>query len=219
VHKRPHRSAILADGIPVLQLERMAQGWLLDGDIRQHSRRTLEARRSLLDRLLWFLRDRQLPALRGWGLAGLLGGLAAGAPGAYVVLLNVMNQGFVSPWWPLQLALVVGPPALGIGLALAVGRGVCSKRSRLPGVRRLTLLLENAGALPALPPPRALQLDRVLHLVPADAPTGRGDEPTPQMLAEAAALQTGSPSPTGEPEGRATATHGEPGASIPFQQT
>jgi hypothetical protein len=44
----------------VAQLERLAQGWILDGDIRQHCRNTLEARRSLTRRLLWFLRDREL---------------------------------------------------------------------------------------------------------------------------------------------------------------
>src|SRR5262245_14097639 len=62
LHKRPHPSAVPAEGIPAAQLERPAQGWILDGGIRQHSRHTLEARRSLTRRLRWFLRDREAPS-------------------------------------------------------------------------------------------------------------------------------------------------------------
>ena len=45
--------------ISVTDLERYADGWLLTGEIDQHSSRTLEARRSILDKLLWFLRQKQ----------------------------------------------------------------------------------------------------------------------------------------------------------------
>jgi site-specific recombinase XerD len=42
--------------------ERHIEGWLLDGEIRQLSPRTLEERRNVTGKLLWFLTDRELPA-------------------------------------------------------------------------------------------------------------------------------------------------------------
>jgi hypothetical protein len=39
-----------------------AQGWILDGEIRQLSRRTIEARRFLVEKLLWFLHQRECEA-------------------------------------------------------------------------------------------------------------------------------------------------------------
>jgi hypothetical protein len=42
----------------VSDLERYAEGWLLSGEISQHSERTLETRRAIIRRLLWFLRRR-----------------------------------------------------------------------------------------------------------------------------------------------------------------
>ncbi len=47
--------------ITTADLERHAKNWLLDGELRQLSKRTLEARRFLLDKLVWFLKDRDLP--------------------------------------------------------------------------------------------------------------------------------------------------------------
>jgi integrase/recombinase XerD len=38
------------------QLARYAEGWLLSGDIDQHSRRTQDSRRDIVDKLLWFLK-------------------------------------------------------------------------------------------------------------------------------------------------------------------
>ena len=43
------------------ELARSAEGWLLDGEIRQHSKRTLEARRSIIDKLIWYLRHKEYP--------------------------------------------------------------------------------------------------------------------------------------------------------------
>ncbi len=40
------------------QLEQCAVGWLLDGEIRQHSPTTLAIRRIVVNKLLWFLRKR-----------------------------------------------------------------------------------------------------------------------------------------------------------------
>jgi hypothetical protein len=39
----------------VSKLQLYAQGWLLDGEIRQLSKRTLDTRRDLVKKLLWFL--------------------------------------------------------------------------------------------------------------------------------------------------------------------
>lgn len=46
--------------ISTSDLEYQAQGWLLDGEIRQWSAWTLDSRRRLLDKLFWFLRERKL---------------------------------------------------------------------------------------------------------------------------------------------------------------
>lgn len=40
--------------------ERQIQGWILDGEIRQLSKRTLEERRRVTEKLLWFLRSQEL---------------------------------------------------------------------------------------------------------------------------------------------------------------
>ncbi len=47
----------VSPAIPIDEIKYAADGWLLDGDIRQHSHRTLEARRALLGKLLWFLEE------------------------------------------------------------------------------------------------------------------------------------------------------------------
>jgi hypothetical protein len=47
--------------LSLAEIERNAEGWLLDGEIRQHSDTTLANRRLILDKLLWFLRERSYP--------------------------------------------------------------------------------------------------------------------------------------------------------------
>src|SRR5579862_203506 len=42
----------------LLDLEKYADGWLLSGEISQHSERTLGTRREIMRRLLWFLNHR-----------------------------------------------------------------------------------------------------------------------------------------------------------------
>lgn len=56
--KRPLRSADSAPAIPVEDLRRFAQGWTLDGQYRQLSPLTTEARRNVLGHFLWWL-DRE----------------------------------------------------------------------------------------------------------------------------------------------------------------
>src|SRR5437764_13882729 len=45
--------------ISTRQLERHAKGWLFDSEYRQHSPRTLEARRFLVEKLVWWLRQEE----------------------------------------------------------------------------------------------------------------------------------------------------------------
>jgi len=60
--KTAPRFAKTGPSIPAAELLQLGQGWLLDGEIRQLSKRTLEARRFLVEKLLWFLRQREYPA-------------------------------------------------------------------------------------------------------------------------------------------------------------
>lgn len=46
--------------IKVSDLRRFADGWLLDGEIRQHSQATLRLRRLLIDKLTWFLDENKI---------------------------------------------------------------------------------------------------------------------------------------------------------------
>jgi site-specific recombinase XerD len=59
MQKRPLHLSERPLAIPVPQLARFAEGWLLDGEIRQHSQQTLAMRRLLISKLLWFLEDRK----------------------------------------------------------------------------------------------------------------------------------------------------------------
>jgi site-specific recombinase XerD len=64
VRKTVPVSAVSADApaeLTLSQLERQIQGWVLDGEIRQLSPRTLEERQSVTSKFLWFLKDRELP--------------------------------------------------------------------------------------------------------------------------------------------------------------
>ncbi|SRR5258708_4144143 len=41
-------------------VQRYADGWLLSGEIDQHSHRTLDSRRSIIQKLLWFLQQKEI---------------------------------------------------------------------------------------------------------------------------------------------------------------
>ena len=58
MHTTVSRFAKCEPGLPTEQLERYAEGWLLDGDIRQHSQRTQDSRRDIVQKLLWFLHEK-----------------------------------------------------------------------------------------------------------------------------------------------------------------
>lgn len=45
--------------VSLSDLDLNAQGWLLDGELRLHSKDTLALRRTILDKLLWFLRQHE----------------------------------------------------------------------------------------------------------------------------------------------------------------
>lgn len=49
--------------IRVSDIQRLADSWLLAGDIQQHSPRTLGARRDVIDKLLWYLRRKRVEEL------------------------------------------------------------------------------------------------------------------------------------------------------------
>jgi site-specific recombinase XerD len=61
MRKTALRLSISAVSLPVAELELHARGWLLDGQIRQLSPNTTAARQFLVDKLLWFLRQRGYP--------------------------------------------------------------------------------------------------------------------------------------------------------------
>ena len=58
----PLRFAKAGPHISVADLARYGQDWLLDGEIRQLSRCTLDTRRFLVAKLLWFFREREFSA-------------------------------------------------------------------------------------------------------------------------------------------------------------
>lgn len=59
MQKTAHRFANSDATISVSELARYADGWFLDGEIRQHSKTTLASRRLIVSKLLWFLRQRE----------------------------------------------------------------------------------------------------------------------------------------------------------------
>jgi hypothetical protein len=42
------------------ELQKFTEGWLLDGEIRQHSQTTLKLRRLLIEKLSWFLGEQKI---------------------------------------------------------------------------------------------------------------------------------------------------------------
>ena len=61
MQNRPPRYTKTDASIGTSELARAAQGWLLDCEIRQHSNRTLDSRKSIVDKLIWFLKQNELP--------------------------------------------------------------------------------------------------------------------------------------------------------------
>jgi site-specific recombinase XerD len=57
--RRPPRFINSETALSVAELRSAAEGWLLDGDIRQHSARTQGNRREIIEKLLWFLDDQE----------------------------------------------------------------------------------------------------------------------------------------------------------------
>jgi site-specific recombinase XerD len=58
--QRPPLFAKTGGAIRTAELPGCTQGWLLDGQVRQLSERTIDSRRRLLDKLNWFLTTREL---------------------------------------------------------------------------------------------------------------------------------------------------------------
>lgn len=59
MRKTALRLSSSAVSIPIAELEDHARGWLLDGQIRQLSPNTTAARRFLIEKPLWFQRQRE----------------------------------------------------------------------------------------------------------------------------------------------------------------
>src|SRR4051794_22165572 len=60
------------------QWQRLAQGWILDGEIRQLSTRTLEERQMVLEKLAWFFDQRRLTSCGTHELRSFLAYVARG---------------------------------------------------------------------------------------------------------------------------------------------
>jgi site-specific recombinase XerD len=56
----PHSFTKTDSDLDVAKLIRYAERWLMSGDIDQHSQRTLGSRRDIVDKLLWFLKHKNL---------------------------------------------------------------------------------------------------------------------------------------------------------------
>ncbi len=83
MRKRTLRSAESAEaveplGLSVSELERQAQGWLLDCEIRQLSSNTLDLRRVITGKLLWYLREQGHTHCDGVAVRAFLAYLANG---------------------------------------------------------------------------------------------------------------------------------------------
>jgi hypothetical protein len=116
------------------------------------------------------------------GLFGLLGSFARGPAGwclvgalaGYLMPSLWAQPPFEHPslWfseWNVLPALIAG------SLGLAIGGGLRSDRSRLPGVRRLRKVLHEESRPRGQAPPPAVPAE----VTPSLAPAGRGDETTP----------------------------------------
>lgn len=112
--------------------------------------------------------------LRACVLAGMAGGLA---PVATFILIALIEEG----GWPREAlplglqVLAMAPVVIGGLLGLAVGRGLQTGRSAVPGVQTL---VEKMQRLDAPEPPRPHPV-LPAEVTPAAMPAGRGDEAAP----------------------------------------
>jgi hypothetical protein len=107
-------------------------------------------------------------------LAGMVGGLAPLAT-LWLVFLRLQPEGPNGPI-PLMLQLLAVLPVVAGGLlGLAVGRGLQSGRSAVPGVQALVEKMQRVDA-PEPARPRSIPPAEV---TPAAMPAGRGDEAAP----------------------------------------
>src|SRR4051794_38936101 len=70
--KAPPFTKTEATAISLKELEYHAQGWVLDGECRQLSPRTISSRRDLLHKLVWFLQQRECAACGPYELRAFL---------------------------------------------------------------------------------------------------------------------------------------------------
>jgi len=118
--------------LSLTELKQWAQGWQLEGDIAQHSVATLKNRRYILDKLLWFLADREYnvvdihalraflhhtgkslaPGVNRWGFEGNVGGITRQkiAPGTVATYHRSLSAFF--SWCVSQGAIDASPMSL-----------------------------------------------------------------------------------------------------------
>jgi len=109
----------------------------------------------------------------GWCLAAVLGGVATGILLAGPVLAYLARHEL--RLGPTRLLVLLVPAWVAISLGLAIGRGLQSGQSPLPGVRALALVVHRES-----PPMGVLDLPSLPgEVVPARTPPGRGDEAAP----------------------------------------
>ena len=56
--KREAQGEASAAVVSLFDLERLAEDWVVDSEYRNHSPRTIEAKRHIAEKLLWFLQHR-----------------------------------------------------------------------------------------------------------------------------------------------------------------
>jgi hypothetical protein len=124
----------------------------------------------------------------GWCWAAILAGVILGgiAP-SFAVSGQVIwdaPHSQTGPLWGLLTA--VTPPVIAAALGLAVARGLNAGRSRVPGVQGVVNAI-HAARVTAQSRDRSRATTEVL---PAPAPAGHGDEPSPAGLPSAAGGET-----------------------------
>jgi hypothetical protein len=102
----------------------------------------------------------------GWGLAGVLGG---------PIITAMLLKHFETSFFGAKLLYVLVPSLVGGALGVAVGRGLRSGKSFVPGVERIVELINDASPPKVTAKPPGLPTE----LTPAGPPEGRGDEIAP----------------------------------------
>jgi hypothetical protein len=111
----------------------------------------------------------------GWRLTAILGGLAPGCA-LFGLAWWVSEPGGV--WSAGELVSLAAPAMIAAVVGIAVALGLRTGRSRVPGVQSVVEAVNEVRARPQHGKRPAVSAE----LVPARAPEGRGDEPSPSGM-------------------------------------